>query len=290
MPDLTPVLEKNIAGTEEISFRELPAWREIEKNFLVGKIPHCWAIRAPAGWHGEILKAMSHLYLCDNGKGNDGCPGCRAWSATEEKGETHPDLTMAGTFEKAAGIDACRALIQELPLKPVTAKRRLGVLPSAEKLLPAAANSLLKITEEPPSHACILFIMEGDDFLPTLRSRSRFTVLTAPFSLSAKPAPDNDVEWLAWLEKMKMEGAKEDEPDISELLSNWVSYAMQTESNGKSNGENNRENNGLMKAARMEKLRLLVEQKKLSRNMICDLLILTLREALPFEYISGDIW
>jgi hypothetical protein len=39
----------------------------------------------------------------------------------------------------------------------------------------------------------------------------------------------------------------------------------------------------------VEKLRLLVLQKKLSHAMTCDLLILTLKEELPFEHIFSGI-
>jgi DNA polymerase-3 subunit delta' len=216
------------------------------------------------------------MYLCDSGREDDGCNGCGGWSSPAGREFVHPDLIVAGTLEKAANIDACRALIRELALKPVTAKRRLGAFPAADKLLPSAANSLLKTAEEPPSHACILFLMEGDDFLPALRSRSRFTVLTVPPSFAAGPMPANDGEWLLWLERLKGEG-KED-ADISACLFEWASYAMRA---GRA---------GLKTAARIEKLRLLIEQKKLSQSMVCDLLILTFREDLPFEHTFGGIW
>jgi DNA polymerase-3 subunit delta' len=225
---------------------------------------------------------MARMYLCGAGKGNDDCAGCAGWSSSEDNGTTHPDLIVAGSLEKAANIDACRALLHELPMKPVVSERRLGVVPAADRLLVAAANSLLKIAEEPPSHACILFLMEGDDFLPTLRSRSRFTVLAAPPSSSVSPMPAGDAEWLSWLEGLKTEGAKAEgskgDADISAVLSGWVSYAVR---GGR---------DGLKMAARMERLRLLVEQKKLSQNMVCDLLILALREDLPFEHIFGGFW
>jgi hypothetical protein len=43
-------------------------------------------------------------------------------------------------------------------------------------------------------------------------------------------------------------------------------------------------------SARTEKLRLLILQKKLSQAMACDLLILTLKEELPFEHIFSGVW
>jgi DNA polymerase-3 subunit delta' len=214
---------------------------------------------------------MSRLYLCDNGRGDDGCgcEGCRSWRRDEKGLFRHPDLMVVGEFDKAANVEACRELIKELHLKPAAAKRRLGVVMAADRLLVHAANSLLKIAEEPPSHSNLFFLMEGGDFLPTLRSRSRFTTLTAPLSFESRPMPRGEDEWLEWLKNMK------DDEDVPGLLSSWVSYFLQA---GKREF-----------AARVERLRLLVLQKKLSQTMVCDLLILALKEDLPFEHILGGL-
>jgi DNA polymerase-3 subunit delta' len=210
---------------------------------------------------------MARLYLCDQGMGGDDCEGCRGWRRSAQGSLTHPDLTVVGEIDKAGNVEACRALIKELFLKPVAAKRRLGVLLAADKLLVHAANSLLKVAEEPPLHACLLFLLEGDNLLPTLRSRSRFTTLTAPLSSAPCPMPRGETEWLQWLQNFK------DGDDIPGLLSSWTEDFLQA--------------GDLESAARTERLRLLVLQKKLSQTMTCDLLILTLKEELPFEHIFG---
>jgi len=185
----------------------------------------------------------------------------------ERGNSSHPDIIVAGEFDKACNIDACRLMIKELSMKPVMATRRLGVLLAADKLLISAANSLLKIAEEPPSHACLLFLMEGESFLPTLRSRSRMTVLAVPPSFTASPMPSNEAQWAELCDLKGNEDA---------LLSSWTSHFLQT--------------GDVKTAARTDRLRLLVQQKKLSQNMIYDLLILTLKEELPFEPISDGFW
>jgi DNA polymerase-3 subunit delta' len=251
----------------EAAFADLPAWRDVCETFQKGAVPHSWAVRAPSAWHGALLAAMSRFFMCDAGNGDDMCGGCRSWSRDGRGEASHPDVIVAGEFDKACNIEACRGLIKELSLKPVAAKRRLGVLLAADKLLPAAANSLLKIAEEPPSHACLLFIMEGGDFLPTLRSRSRFTVLAAPLSSEARSMPRGEEQWAGWLGNFK------DDEDVPELLSSWTADFLRT--------------GDVECAARADKLRLLVAQKKLSQTMVCDLLTLTLKEELPFEPIFG---
>jgi DNA polymerase-3 subunit delta' len=269
-------LRNNASEPAALPFADVPAWRGVEETFVSGTVPHCWAVSAPLAWQKRLLEEMARRYLCDGGRGDDGCAGCLGWVWDGEAGTwRHPDLTVTGEFEpqgsvKAGGVDACRALIRELPLKPAAAKRRLGVVLAADTLLPHAANSLLKIAEEPPSHACLLFLMEKGDFLPTLRSRSRFTPLAAPASFEPRPMPGGEAEWLACLEDMTRE------EDVPALLSSWTSHLL-------AEGEPER-------SARVEKLRLLVSQKKLSRSMVCDLLILALKEELPFEHILGGFW
>ena len=262
MSDLAAVLNHST-----LPFAELSGWRDVLATFAKGSVPHCWAVAAPAEWHAPLRDAMARLYLCDGGKGDDQCDGCRGWRRNAQGVLAHPDLTVVGEIDKAGNVDACRALIKELFLKPAAAKRRLGIVLAADKLLAHAANSLLKIAEEPPLHACLLFLLEGDNFLPTLRSRSRFTTLTTPLPSAPSPMPRNETEWLQWLQNFK------DGDDVPALLSSWTEHCLQ--------------GGDLESAARAEKLRLLVLQKKLSQTMVCDLLILTLKEELPFEHIFG---
>jgi DNA polymerase-3 subunit delta' len=249
---------------------ESQAWSDMLGTFASGVVPHAWAVRAPLAVHEPLLNVMSRLCLCESGRGDDNCGGCRGWSREEGGVLRHPDLVVVGDFDKGGNIEACRALIKELSLKPVIAKRRLGVVLAADKLLVHAANSLLKIAEEPPSYAHLLFLMEGNDFLPTLRSRSRFTTFAAPLFFEAHPAPDGEAEWARWLEELK------DDEDMTELLSSWGSYFLET--------------GNLEAATRTERFRLLVLQKKLSQTMVHDLSILTLKEELPFEPIFSSFW
>ncbi|GHS86515.1 hypothetical protein AGMMS49957_04810 [Synergistales bacterium] len=242
-------------------FLECASWRNIENTLKMGVFPHCWAIKAPLCWQASVLESMARLILCDD-------------SADCGEAYHHPDLTVVGDFDKAGNIEDCRDMAHELSMKPVRAPRRLGVILAADKLLVHAANSLLKIAEEPPSHAVLLFIMESDGFLPTLKSRSNYVVLSEISGhLDGRPqvAPKGETGWLSWLEKA---AASKDEVDLPVMLSSW--------------NENPAENPEF--AIKLEKLRLLISQKKISQNMACDLLILTLKEDIPFERIFSGVW
>lgn len=232
-------------------FGELPSWRALVREFEAGDVPHCRAVSAPLAWHGALLEALARLYL-----------------SVGAVGEGHPDLFVAGEVGKAPNIEVCRSMIQELALKPVRAVRRLGAVMAADRLLLPAANSLLKLAEEPPSHACILFLLEGNALLPTLRSRARFTALAGPMDVPSATPPRGGAEWLHWVEEAK------DAAGIAGDLASWSAHALRS--------------GDVERAARLDRLRVIAEAGKLSVPALCDLLTLALREELPFEHLFGD--
>ena len=238
-------------------FEALRAWRTLEEEFAAGDVPHCRAVSAPLAWHPALLERLARLTL---NVGPDAPSPVR---------EGHPDLVVAGEVGRAPDVAACRALIQDLALKPAASVRRLGVVLSADQLLPPAANSLLKLAEEPPSHACLLFLLEGGVILPTLRSRARFTVLAAPAAAEGAAPPSSDGEWLAWVE-----GARGGDVPVVAALASWATWALRR--------------GDAPQAAKLDRLRTIAETKNLSVPMLCDLLILALREELPFEHLFGN--
>ena len=249
------------------AFTGLPSWRALVREFEAGDVPHCRAVSAPLAWHEPLLEALAGLYLTDRPDGGPIREGRLDWGE-RLNWEGHPDLFVAGEAGKAPNIEACRSLIQDLALKPARAVRRLGVVMAADRLLLPAANSLLKLAEEPPSHACILFLREGSALLPTLRSRARFTVLAGPIEVPAAPPPRDGAEWLSWVE-----GAK-DAAGIAADLASWAAHAFRS--------------GDVERAARLDRLRVIAEAGKLSVPALCDLLTLALREELPFEHLFGD--
>ena len=228
-------------------------WQEILSETDAGNIPHCRAIAAPAKYHQEIIEVLARKIL---------------GSYRPE----HPDLIVSGTQDKAPNIELCRQLIGDIALKPLESSRRIGVIMSADKLLLPAANSLLKLAEEPPSHAVLLFLMEdGRLFLPTLRSRSRFSTIMIAEKAEAREFPRSDADMVKWIAAAR----KMDAVSISEELGAWAEYAL-TEKN-------------FPLAGRIETLRLIAAKKNLSATMLCDLIILTLREDNKNnEYILDD--
>ena len=238
-------------------------WQEVLRECESGDIPHCRAISAPAMYHQEIIASLARIIL---GKYRP----------------SHPDLLIIGTTDKAPPIGdpaksnyegSARWLIENIALKPLESSRRMGVIMCADKLLLPAANSLLKLAEEPPEHAVLLFLMEdGRLFLPTLKSRSRFTAITLHETREVQAVPKSPSEWVKWLANAR----KDDSDTITATLEAWSNYAADAKD--------------YVQAERIDGLRLIAEKKNLSVNMLCDMIILMLGDDnTKNEHILDDI-
>ncbi len=88
---------------------------------------------------------------------------------------THPDfLTFApeGPLRQIT-IQQVRTLRQRAQLKPLRGQHRVFLIDRLDRANEQAANSLLKVLEEPPDHLIIFATAENlFDLLPTIRSRS----------------------------------------------------------------------------------------------------------------------
>lgn len=70
------------------------------------------------------------------------------------------------------GIDNIRILKNFLWQKPINSRRKTVIIQNAKRLTPEAQNAALKIVEEPPESALIIFITNSEnDLLPVLTSR-----------------------------------------------------------------------------------------------------------------------
>jgi hypothetical protein len=106
-------------------------------------------------------------------------------SCREFVADVHPDhlVPEVDEEERSIRIDTVRGLIRDMNMRPVRGRRRVALLPKAERLGEEAQNALLKSLEEPAGDA--LWILTAEDpakLLATVRSRAspvRFGRLSA---------------------------------------------------------------------------------------------------------------
>ena len=193
-----------------MSFREFlgneATVRYLRESIAADRLPHALILAGPRGAGKYTLAMMlAQTVNCLDPKITDGlpdycgvCANCvrigqamdldtrvdEAVATREEMREvdkketriliqTHPDVLVIPPDppQLLIKLGQVRTLVREICRMPAEAKRAFYIFTSAA-FMKEAANSLLKVLEEPPPHACIILLAENlGDLLPTIRSR-----------------------------------------------------------------------------------------------------------------------
>jgi len=95
--------------------------------------------------------------------------------------QTHPDVLVIPPDppQMMIKVDQVRRVIETIYYRPGEAKERVYIFTDSA-FMKEAANSLLKVLEEPPEFATIFLLTENaGELLPTIRSRSMVVTLSA---------------------------------------------------------------------------------------------------------------
>ncbi|WP_405378663.1 ATP-binding protein [Phascolarctobacterium sp.] len=126
----------------------------------------------------QLALAFAKTLLCPQHSGEDGCESCRLLNL-EDGNLSHPDflLLKREADEKTGrlkdiGIDQIRDLTGKAAFAPVMSDRKVLVLEDADRMTVPAANSFLKLLEEPPAGWVIIMLATQEDkLLSTILSR-----------------------------------------------------------------------------------------------------------------------
>lgn len=183
-------------------------WRSLLDN--TASLPHALLLAGPSGvGKSSFAHAMAARLLCEQPQDNHACGQCDAcrWlvagnhpdfrQITLEADEPEGDdgsLTKAATKKSSAAtqikISQIRSLEDFVYIGSHRHGNRVVIVDPADAMNVAAANSLLKILEEPPSS--FYFIMVSSkwrNLLPTLLSRCRKILFGVPDTVIA-------IDWL----------------------------------------------------------------------------------------------
>ena len=118
----------------------------------------------------ELANWISMALQCEKGSGEP-CLECRA--CRQALGDNHPDIKWITHEKTVISVDDVREQINnDVEIKPYSGKRKIYIVPDAEKMREPAQNTLLKTLEEPPSYAVIILLTNNSDsFLQTILSR-----------------------------------------------------------------------------------------------------------------------
>ncbi|HEV8015851.1 MAG TPA: DNA polymerase III subunit delta' [Stellaceae bacterium] len=206
------------------------------QSFNVGRLPHAWLITGPRGIGKATLAYRFARFLFAEGAGGGG--GLFAAPATSLAVQpshqafrlvasgSHPDLLVVerGIDPKRKRqrreivADDARAVGDFLHLTSSQGGWRVVIVDGADLMNPHAANSLLKILEEPPK--CTVLLLASDNpgrLLPTIRSRCR-TLLLKPLA---------DAPMTALLQRYRPDLAAEDRAVLARLGEGSIGHALE---------------------------------------------------------------
>ena len=146
--------------------------RMLQAHLASKQVPGAYLLAGPEGIGKRLLALELAKALACSGGAPTPCDRCQV-CLQAAKG-THPDVHVLSPTGASAQIkiDDVRHLIGRLMLRPFNAACQVAILDGAERLTEEAANSLLKILEEPGARAhFILITSQPAHCLPTVRSR-----------------------------------------------------------------------------------------------------------------------
>lgn len=144
--------------------------KRLQQAINSGRVAHAYLITgAPGSGKKTLALAFAQALFCQN-RENSACGHCRNCSRIEAG--NHPDVTIVEPKTGRLRIDQIRRLKEKFALQAYEGTWKIGMIIDAETMTAAAANSLLKLLEEPSGRAVIMLLSVGPSMLlPTIVSR-----------------------------------------------------------------------------------------------------------------------
>lgn len=138
-----------------------------------GDIQHAMLFTGPEGVGKlTVAKIMAAGILCENRSQGEACGSCHSCRMLARG--AHPDLYVLSPEGNNIKIEQVRSMQREMTMSPCESQKRVCIIETAETMTDQAANSLLKILEEPPAY--LVFILTANQryrLLDTVISRCR---------------------------------------------------------------------------------------------------------------------
>lgn len=139
------------------------------KSLQNNRIAHAYLFIGPKGiGKSAVAHGLASALLCLEGNYQDcSCLPCR-----KVQSFNHPDLHWFSPVGNKFKIEQIREVQKQVLYKPYEGSKKVFILEDADTMTVEAANSLLKVLEEPPQDTIfILLANSGYGLLPTILSR-----------------------------------------------------------------------------------------------------------------------
>jgi DNA polymerase-3 subunit delta' len=145
----------------DMPFSRATAFEYLRHAYEQNRLAHAYLITGPPGSGKEVLAAELACLV-------NGTPGKDVFSAkAREIFIARPELKS-----RRISIDQIRELEHALQMRAANSRRKVAIIPDADRLGDAAANAFLKTLEEPPRDSLLLLLTALPEALPeTILSR-----------------------------------------------------------------------------------------------------------------------
>lgn len=144
--------------------------KRLQQAISSGRVAHAYLISgAPGSGKKTLAFAFAGALFCQNLDDNacGTCRNCRRIGANN-----HPDVAIVRPETGRIRINQIRELKDKFALQSFEGSWKIGIIIDAETMTEAAANSLLKLLEEPSGKAVIMLLCTSRTMLlPTIVSR-----------------------------------------------------------------------------------------------------------------------
>ena len=141
----------------------------LERARQANRLAHAYIFAGPAQVGKKtIARKLAQSMLCETNNACGSCATCKTFLAG-----SNPDYIEI-TSSDAIKIESIRDLAYKMALKPYSGKHKIAVIDDSHNLTIEAANSLLKLLEEPKDHTFLILITDNPHrLLPTISSRAQ---------------------------------------------------------------------------------------------------------------------
>ena len=158
-----------------LTFGHKRAVAALERAWKSGRLAHAYLLVGPRQV-GKMTLALDLARMVNCLGQVQPCGDCAQCRRVTDR--LHTDVQVLGVDledgqrRTAIGIDQIRQAQRDASLKPFEGRYRIFVIDGAEHLTEEAANSLLKVLEEPPEQVVIVLVAsDAGTLLPTIVSR-----------------------------------------------------------------------------------------------------------------------
>ncbi len=168
-------------------------WAQIAAAVAANRLPHALLLTGPDGIGlTEFALQLAGSLLCLGADGDARqCGQCR--NCVLMRAGNHPDILRVNPEEpgKQIRVEEIRALLEFMHLSSHSGRHKVALIDPADAMNRNAANTLLKILEEPPSGSVLVLCCHQPGRLPiTIRSRCQQLMFNGDFGAATQ-------EWLA---------------------------------------------------------------------------------------------